>query len=519
MRFLTYVICGFLLLSSCQDDINQSYVNHERSNNSELLPMLSFESKKSLEKFVNSNDINKLSLKTRSTDGFVSMMATVEEGQKTGLEICRPIEGEALESAIQDGLTYYEMLGYYKLIPNEDIAATLNVNGEVMVNDTIYKVTSEGTYFFPSSSRVTATSIIKDLPEGQQVSEYTYLINDQIKRYDTFHGGVLEESVDKTRGLSQNINEDPDSSGGGSSSEGSTTQPTEPDYASFDTVSAGRHTWVGGAIDKLLGGPTKYHHRYYSSTKRLSARLYGYNYLFYSETGVSVKFQKLPWYQIWKRTRGDELRASWSNIVLEYDVKYPTTPSGVSEQNLQNYFYRGQDISTNSVNGNRQTYSVLYYFGDGLELTTKDLFEVGGKGTERIFKWLQSKIGNSKKPLVPYDSNYSLPTLNDQCQSSVPQNCILIIKGKAYIFIADDEKVKCDSKSLHRIFSSKLHFMVHLSFDSGDFWSSFKSDFSKNMMKSVEETLNQKVPRIVNGEAVVCGRRGATWKGLVIKIK
>ena len=45
----------------------------------------------------------------------------------------------------------YEAFGYDELVPETDFAKLLNVKGEIEVNDTVYKVSKIGTYFFQSS--------------------------------------------------------------------------------------------------------------------------------------------------------------------------------------------------------------------------------------------------------------------------------------------------------------------------------------------------------------------------------
>ncbi len=532
MRILLRVLCAGLLLVSCQDNLDQINGKHDdASAKKEMLPLLSFHSKKSLDAFVHSDDSSKLSLKTRSSDGFVSLMSIVDKQTLDASGISYSMESADLDAAIQDSITYYELLGYDKLIPNEELAATLNINGEIMVNDTIYKVSTEGTYYYPASSRAQVQGVIEDLPSGQQEDDFSYRITDQVKRYDTFQGGVLDDTEIITRQLApadicwndgeydgEYDSREHDYSGGGggsgsSSSEGSDQIP-EPDYASFDTVSAGRHTFVGGVIDKLLSGPTKYHHRYYSSTKRLSARLYGYDYKFYSEEGVSVKFQKLPWYQFWRKTRGDELRASWRNIVLERKInRAPLGLVEMKQQDLQSLYYRDGDVSRISAGGKVNCYKLFYYLGDYLDLSTKQVNKICSQGFEQAMKLANNQYGTPH--IEPYGSVCTSPTFVNKY---APKDCILVTKDKMYIFIQNDEKIKYDSKSLHRIFNHEINWEINASFDPSNIVASFSKNLLMDLRNTVSDNLKNKNFHLVNGEAVVCGRRGIEWKGLVIKM-
>ena len=45
-------------------------------------------------------------------------------------------------------INIYELLGYDNLVPNLNFAKLLNIRGEIMVRDTIYKISPAGTFYW-----------------------------------------------------------------------------------------------------------------------------------------------------------------------------------------------------------------------------------------------------------------------------------------------------------------------------------------------------------------------------------
>lgn len=130
--FISILAIGGLFVS-CQDEIaDQQFtgMQSEKATASKEFARLSFDSKESLEQAIlNTENTDNASL-TRSV-GFISLMSQVPSITRSN-----------------DEETFYEKMGYDTLVPNQNFARLINPNGEIIVKDTIYKITPNGTYFY-----------------------------------------------------------------------------------------------------------------------------------------------------------------------------------------------------------------------------------------------------------------------------------------------------------------------------------------------------------------------------------
>ena len=254
------------------------------------------------------------------------LLSAIQMGEKRTSKIgqTRSITFESLLSPCNKltratGENYYEALGYDTLVPNKAFAALLNPLGELQVNDTIYKINHNGTYFFPKEKETQFRNVYKMDSLGILVGDKLYKLSDGIYRYKTFPDSILEEEIDL-----------PDDSW---NTEDISTRASvsEPNYNSFPKFNADRHTWLGGIRQGLFGND-KYYNVKFNKKRRVRGRLYAYHYVVYSESGVTGMMQKKNFIG-WTKTKADELRIGWKNIILVTKIDDPSL-KGIPKQSI-----------------------------------------------------------------------------------------------------------------------------------------------------------------------------------------
>ena len=100
-----------------------------------------------------------------------------------------PIETLPIGQSLYDQPSYKQYMNVY--VPNPQFAKLLNKKGEIVVSDTVYRITPNGTYFFPLNKKQDFENIYSQdsLICGNLISDSDriYKISDDIYRIDTYH--------------------------------------------------------------------------------------------------------------------------------------------------------------------------------------------------------------------------------------------------------------------------------------------------------------------------------------------
>lgn len=402
------------------------------------------------------------------------LLSAIQMGEKSTSKIgqTRSITFESLLSPCNKltratGENYYEALGYDTLVPNKAFAALLNPLGELQVNDTIYKINHNGTYFFPKEKETQFRNVYKMDSLGILVGDKLYKLSDGIYRYKTFPDSILEEEIDL-----------PDDSW---NTEDISTRASvsEPNYNSFPKFNADRHTWLGGIRQGLFGND-KYYNVKFNKKRRVRGRLYAYHYVVYSESGVTGMMQKKNFIR-WTKTKADELRIGWKNIILVTKIDDPSL-KGIPKQSIP---IVGGITPAQIPSIGKGNLLDLYV----AEVEMKDILNVVGEGLKIFLKRGNSAIGSGRKPTVHAVS--------------------LATRSQVYLIILDDVRKTYDEKSITHVFSSKFNIYVTIN----------PEKLPSNIIswaKAVSKTLSQNSFKMRGGEAIICGRLGNDWRGMKI---
>lgn len=240
----------------------------------------------------------------------------------------------------------YEVLGYNKLIPNKAFAKILNAKAEVMVRDTVYKISPRGTYFFPFSSLKDFEIRYEDYEnmDGTLVADNLYQLSDHVFRYSTFDADEHDDNLlfdDKNNGVNSDLNSNNEISSPEVEFDSSVTKApylstwgNQINWMSYPRENISAYTVVGKLLERLFGR-SRYYRYNYSNRVRFSARFYYYNYVIYSESGMSANTEHRP-FLFWKDINAEKICVGCRNVV--YEMKIPASvPSGLPPQNYVCY--------------------------------------------------------------------------------------------------------------------------------------------------------------------------------------
>jgi len=195
---------------------------------------------------------------------------------------CQLIDESVLIS--KDARVYYA-LGYDELIPNKNLARMMNARAEIMVQDTVYKVSSRGTYFFPKEYLNSFEENYASLEnqEGQLVSDNLYQLSEHIFRYNTFDSDEYEDDVVLV----------PENPQDGILTKGSVIDWGDLiNWEQYPRVNISAQSWIGKLFEGLIGRNKSFTYTFSGNKKRLKSKFYYFNYVFYSESGVYSKTEE-----------------------------------------------------------------------------------------------------------------------------------------------------------------------------------------------------------------------------------
>jgi|GEM_PF-2505876 len=260
-----------------------------------------------------------------------------------------------------------------ELVDDQSFQALLNVEGEIQVNNIIYKVTPYGTFFTDATNIDALNTVFADIALQ---NDYTLRLEDEVVPILMDGIQVQATEYDDVRKLNNNVffvDSFIDDSGPepevtifpsdavldpllfpGLNSTNNNPPPTTPPAPSLpienqqsnflNTVSIGNppagdpaylnmkeypiefKKGFAGIAQTIFDNSTRYN--YFNNDYRISALIYNRNYAIIKTIGIKVKCQKKGWLW-WNKTDAQEIRAGWDYIIY-------TAPTGVDKIGLPN---------------------------------------------------------------------------------------------------------------------------------------------------------------------------------------
>ncbi|MCM1218770.1 MAG: hypothetical protein NC548_30160 [Lachnospiraceae bacterium] len=402
---------------------------------------------------------------------------------------CKDFQKDAL--IVNNDLTLYEAKGYDSLVPNIKVAKLLNARAEIKIDATIFKVSPRGTYYYPESKQAYFEENYErfEKEDGTQIDSCTYQLENDILRYNTFEiAEVIDyEDADLPDEIEGDTTIDEDEFAA-NLTRTSTTSISIP-WSKYPTYNADAKTWVGKIWQKLFGRNKSYTYKL-SKKRRLRAKFYYYNYIFYSEIGALGEMQKKNWIG-WSGTKADELFVGWHNIVLysDYKVKpnaslYPKNPKptviGSEYKEIPGF--------------NKKGYVVSIF---GLNLTQNQINKIISMSSVQLFNWLKSELSNGKK-----------------LSRSQFETVMFYTPTKVITIIPDNGYCGTEIKKYRKVFASDFHILV--SFSPINIPSTC-TEWLKWAQSICENSMELARPELKYGEVRVAGRLGNTWGAIRIR--
>ncbi|ARS39197.1 hypothetical protein CA265_05720 [Sphingobacteriaceae bacterium GW460-11-11-14-LB5] len=279
--------------------------------------------------------------------------------------------GPVAKTSVMQNSAYEETAPTYdevmtELVDDQAFKSLLNVEGEIQVDDIVYKVTPYGTFFTTASNYNSLNSVFADialqndytlrledqaapiLMNSVQVQSTQYndvrLLNSNVFFVDSF----IEEDVpqpevtvfpsDETLAplVYPNINDGGNNNGNNitppppsdelpipnrqsyilNTQMAANTSNYDPAYSNTIDYPIEFRTGFGSILQTFFDNSTRYNN--FTNKYRMSALFYNRNYGIIKTLGIKVKCQKKGWLW-WNKTEAQEIRAGWDYISYKSD--------------------------------------------------------------------------------------------------------------------------------------------------------------------------------------------------------
>ncbi|MFA6276087.1 MAG: hypothetical protein WC622_05015 [Pedobacter sp.] len=367
----------FAFLISCRKDENTTKDLERISNR------LEFSSLQFKEIYTNLRSLSKSQILTKSDKNFKSLLEF--ENHENSLENNKIIESyiesipnelanlkkslKFIKKPLIDSNKLYTIV-LTKLIDDNALKSLINEQGEIQIDNIIYKITPLGTIFTEINNvenlkktyleLAKQNNLTKYLTNSKDKLEFSNLIATTAQKKDiqSLTSGVYYlETFDNNTNYLLQAPEDPTEGGGGGGWDGGPIINTDP-YGDMKTVDKDFRDGAGGIWDTFFTNSTEYY--YFNDDNRISVLFYNRNYGFVQTLGLKVKLQNQGWFW-WNKTNATEIRAGWDRIVYKQTHTIPQISLPSSEiQSLPNpYFVNPYQAPSNGW-WTTASYSSLY---------------------------------------------------------------------------------------------------------------------------------------------------------------
>lgn len=207
-----------------------------------------------------------------------------------------------------------------ELVPDPDLAKLINLNGEIIVDDTLYIITPLGTFFGEQKYKNEIYAALTDTASHRKklLSDDLYQINNHTFRYDTFKGSYSSyEYIDSISSEDNAVTTE-------KTLKSANSDIPAPNIESFDFTKASKHTFVGKFLQSLGQRKSNVIKFPSNSKRRLNCAAFDYNYVFRQSIGITAKIQHRMWYGAWLKVRSwqeNAIRIGYKDVVVR--IPYP----------------------------------------------------------------------------------------------------------------------------------------------------------------------------------------------------
>ena len=238
------------------------------------------------------------------------------------------------------------------LISDDEYAAVLNDEREIIVADTLYKYTYSGMFSVHKNEKHLLDNYIEDNDIEYLMPEPSSLIRGSIKATAKIIQSlpterlIMEGNGCEFTGVPRDVTtffqrESCSSGGGGSSSSSTNSVDHTQSLVNLIDDLEGCETLTGflDGVFKVFGVSRKCYSSF-SSKYRTKTKYWKENYLLWNSIGVKVKHQKRGWTGLWRAKDTDEIALSISQASFKFTLNIPNFPQSYGPQKL--YFFEGK---------------------------------------------------------------------------------------------------------------------------------------------------------------------------------
>lgn len=485
MSLVLYVSVGILAFSSCNEKDDIITNGKQESNYTNIKDaVLVFSNKQDIMDAVNSKGKATTRAKILTQDQATgkeincSKILSLTDKVQPDDPVLNEVSAEEKQIILDEGMTYYDMYGCEDFIPSENFAKLLNSDGEIQLNDSIYKITEFGTLQANKEHMDKLDLAYKTLKADTTIAlrkeNFIPVIKDvMLHPYNEIAYAESDtQPVTMTRATISDI-------------------PT----GNFKHYSSGSKTLVGRFLSSIFGERSVKHHEFIRK-HRVNGSLYSYDYIVYHETGSFVSMSKkrggfFRHINGWKDINADELFMQYKGIVLELNLGVPQGYIPSAPINKQPEVVSYSDLKLQGFDHiYHNTVNII-----GYNVKEKDLYKYIGQGSSQVFNILKRLLGNPQSLENKFGANGQVPAVR------------IITPDKVYVIIPDETYNPKNTKKFRKVFSSGVKLDITISNGSS------LSDF----MKSIQGSRNLPIKKIIGGEVLLAGKLNGTWGGMFIK--
>ena len=247
------------------------------------------------------------------------------------------------------------------LVEDPYFASVLSPTGEIQVENTIYKVTEDGTFMCDSLDKPVLDALIAELKAAPMIGAINNII--EPTPHKSFFGVINWPRIFfmDTFGKNQTTPPPPPVS---TIIEFKTGANIFNDVLSFDFNDA--KTWAGKLLQGLFGRD-QFNYFKRSEERRLKVNFYSKNFLIYASAGVKAVIQKkrlIGWSEL---ENFGEMRLGWYNMVINLDVPIIENPTNVPPKDFWNAANNALKSNINFKFNNTGKEWLIYRVSDILE--------------------------------------------------------------------------------------------------------------------------------------------------------
>jgi hypothetical protein len=473
-KILFFAICLSIALFSCSDE--QDYFPNDTNNNvveEKANEILTFNSKEAFLEMLNPS----VGYGVRST------------------ELTSPL---GLGNSLYDNEEYENFYSIY--VPDERFAKLLNPDGGIIVADTIYRITPNGTYYAHASLKVDFDNAIESngvFLDGIQIDEKLYQISEGIYRYDTFYYVRENESFYGYDEDGYNY-DDFDGIYDAEYAEGAQLRsvPANPPFNSFRPfVGTTKTTVLNWLSRNILGWETSAHQfTFANGNRRMKGEFGTKNYVFYTAAHVKGWQDKKNWIG-WSGLEAHEMRIGWRNVLIAIPVySIPTTPFPAGMLHTPQW-----TLLPGSATG-RHMYTRAFTAPNG---TLSQFERAAIQGAPSMFNLLRTWYGGNLS----------------QSEWDKLQAAIIFTNTHIIQFVKDDYIDDYNAKKLQYTFVDSSQFQITLNPNSFNFSGNTTVQNVTQILKMLAETTKHKSPTVHAGQVYIASKFSTEWQGMIIEAK